>query len=89
VAAHTRQRRTNTCDEALKMKVPEHAGFIYSPPETEWELNSRASNFEAIGPDDAQQFTSNGRALPAEQAIDLALGRTSQIRWPSADIGQL
>jgi hypothetical protein len=28
------------------MKVPEHAGFIYSPPETEWELNNRAGNFE-------------------------------------------
>ena len=43
VAAHTRHRRTNTRDEALRMKAPEHAGLIYLPQETKGKLDKRAS----------------------------------------------
>ncbi|MFI5035859.1 MAG: adenylate/guanylate cyclase domain-containing protein [Acidimicrobiales bacterium] len=66
--------------QALQLRVPGHAGFIYSPPETQWETDNQASILAALGSDGAQRLTSIGRALPVEQVIDLALGRTRHIR---------
>jgi len=66
--------------QALQLKTPEHAGFFYSPPEIQWEIDNRASILQALGPDQAQRLISIGRALPFDQVIDLALGRTKRIR---------
>ena len=66
--------------QALQLKTREHARFIDSPPEIQWEIDHRANILEALGSDQAQRLISIGRALPFDQVIDLALGRTKHIR---------
>jgi hypothetical protein len=60
--------------------VPEHAEFVYSPPEDECEERTRASIVDALSPEDFQRLTAIGSALTIDQVLDLALGRTKHIR---------
>ena len=64
--------------EALRLRTPDHSGFIYSPPENEWEATNRARIIEVLGAEVAERYIAIGRALPFELVIDLALGRPAR-----------